>query len=172
MKLFKANNGFIINDGDDKFITYIEHSIRIMHLPTDIGDKELVFESDEFKHDIKFSGNQLRLGYIGDEVVQFSYDVHLRELSCKLGLNEYKVPVVTRFQRWSDANPGSHLRMHVEAEGYDYSKIIKLDYVYYHGERSAEYDLMSITVLIPDDKFREFVLYALDNGFRTAISKD
>jgi len=171
MKLFKANNGFIVNDGNDKFITYIEHSVRITFVPKDCN-KELVFEADKFRHDVQFSGNQLRIGYANNEPVSFSYDVNSRDLSCNIGQIEYKTSVITRFQRWSDDHPGNHLRMYIESDGYDYSAIINLDYVYYHGERSAEYDPLSITVLIPDDKFREFVLYALNNGYRTAISKD
>ena len=169
MKLFKVNNGFVIND---QFVTYIEHSIRLVSIPSDVGNNELLIETDQFKLAIKSNSSYLIYGYVGEDIVSFSYDTNLRELSCAIGPKIYKTSVITRFQRWSDKYPGNHIRMYVESDTYDYTSIIQLDYVYYHGAKSAEYDLMSITILIPDNKFEEFVLYAINNGYKTAISRD
>lgn len=173
MKLSKVENGFIINENNNsKFITYVEHSIRITYVPENIKNEELLLETTDFKCNIDNKKNQLVYGYVNNKLMIFTYDNYMRELSCSIDDKFYTIPVITKYQRWLDNYPGNHLRMYVESENYNYSLITNLEYVYYHGQKSAEDDPISILVLIPDNKFKEFVLYALNNGYKTAISKD
>lgn len=75
MRLSKAENGFIINENSNsKFITYIEHSIRITYVPENIKNEEMLFETTDFKCNIDHKNNQLVYGYVNNKLMIFTYD--------------------------------------------------------------------------------------------------